>query len=739
MNTDRPPGNFRTILQPSSEEAWRVRRRSRSNVLEMDRTAAAQPAWSRDEHPPAPWLIEAGSRAEPGTPGRTRCFWHFGSRSAMDGLHMKVDNYDGGLLQLRIARRAGHSGIALRITSKEWERYHGLGERFDRLELSGRLIDCIVSNSASGGTGYKPIPLLYSNSYYGLVVTSTYPVSFGIRHPAFGDWVVLLSESSSLDVWLALGNSYRDLFSTMTRVVGRPPETEDWMFGVWRGGDWRSDNKESVVSELREAAEVDAGYSVKVIDAGWENPASRFVFDKNRYPDFGGLVRSAGEVGCRVGLGLYPAAITNTATHAELTRLGFLVRDENGNPYEHTLGNDNSERGSLIDFTCPAAVKWWEEQIGALIDAGAKVFKVDFGELVRLDARFWDGRSGREVHNEYPYLYNEATLRVVRRRLGNEGITIARSAWSGSQNQGAFWAGDQSSDFNPWTGLRSVILAAQNAGISGLTLWGCDIGGYFAVPSPECFIRWAQFAALTPIMLFHGLGIRNPWEFGKTASRVVKSYMKLHESLTPYSAALSAEARETGYPPIRALAIEYPDCADSLLPVAEREFLYGPDLLVAPVDWETEQRPVYIPPGKWISYWTGELVTGEAHLDFDAPLDVLPLWVRHGAVLPRHAQRQGNPRPGSRTPVVLEIYPGAGRREQWTLGEGLKASIEPGPADRRQIRIRSGGGWTVELRGRFCKLRLHSDDDHTSRKRHKHVILPSDAIGEILTEVEICI
>src|SRR5262249_2138074 len=157
----------------------------------------------RGENPPAPWLIEAGSRPEPGTPGRTRCFWHFGSRSAVDGLHMQVDNHDGGLLQLRIARRAEHSGIALRITSKECERYHGLGELFDRLELSGRLIDCIVSNSASDGAGYKPIPLFFSNSHYGLFVTSTHPVSFGIRHPAFGDWVVLVSESSFLDVWLA--------------------------------------------------------------------------------------------------------------------------------------------------------------------------------------------------------------------------------------------------------------------------------------------------------------------------------------------------------------------------------------------------------------------------------------------------------------------------------------------------------------------------------------------------------
>src|SRR5262249_50057245 len=183
MNTDRPPGNFRTILQPSSEEAWRVRRRSRSNVLEMDRTAVAQPAWSRGENPPAPWLIEAGSRAEPGTRGHTRCFWHFGSRSAMDGPHMKVDNHDGGLLRLRIARRAGHSGIALRITSKEWERYHGLGERFDRLELSGRLIDCIVSNSASGGTGYKPIPLLYSNRYSQRFFPTPYPPSLSIPPP----------------------------------------------------------------------------------------------------------------------------------------------------------------------------------------------------------------------------------------------------------------------------------------------------------------------------------------------------------------------------------------------------------------------------------------------------------------------------------------------------------------------------------------------------------------------------
>ena len=151
-----------------------------------------------------------------------------------------------------------------------------------------------------------------------------------------------------------------------------------------------------------------------MIDAGWEDPDDRLVADPQRFGQLGKIIESAAAAKTRVGLWLTPWAQSGTKVYEELREAGLLVLAPDGSPYKHTLGNDPSDRGTLIDFTSPAAVKWWKDRLSGLIDLGVRVFKVDFGEQLPADARLADGRTGAEVHNEYPYLYNKATLDAVR-------------------------------------------------------------------------------------------------------------------------------------------------------------------------------------------------------------------------------------------------------------------------------------------------------------------------------------
>src|SRR5262249_42574349 len=152
------------------------------------------------------------------------------------------------------------------------------------------------------------------------------------------------------------------------------------------------------------------------------------------------------------------------------------------------------------------------------------------------------------------------------------------------------WSGDQSSDFSPWNGLSTAIVAGQSAGLSGFPIWGSDVGGYFGTPTDEGFTRWAQFAAFSPIMEVHGLGVREPWLFSPETLATYRRFANLHARLAPYSRAAALQARAQGLPIMRAMALAFPTDPAVHGRQWQYQYLYGPDLLVAPVYWWGESR-----------------------------------------------------------------------------------------------------------------------------------------------------
>ena len=343
----------------------------------------------------------------------------------------------------------------------------------------------------------------------------------------------------------------------------------------------------------------------------------------------------------------------------------FLIKNKDGQPYVHRLGNSPTFVGACIDFTHPAAVAWWQAHIRRIARMGVDGFKTDFGEQVPDDAMFFDGRTGRELHNLFPRLYNQATYEAMSQVT--HGVLLARSAWEGSQATCAIWAGDQSSDFGPATGLPSVMVAAQSAGISGFPFWASDIGGYFGTPTEEVFIRWIQFGAFSPIMQIHGLGLREPWNFSERVLDIYRLYAQLHLDLFPYLFTYAHRASETGLPIIRALALEFPDDPGVWGDVAEHEYCFGSELLVAPVYWGGDRfRFTYLPRGPWRDFWSGRAYQGGALVRLPAELDMLPVLARAGAIVPfldpspetllptqtTHIRQAGND-------LRVQIYPGA--------------------------------------------------------------------------------
>jgi alpha-D-xyloside xylohydrolase len=166
----------------------------------------------------------------------------------------------------------------------------------------------------------------------------------------------------------------------------------------------------------------------------------------------------------------------------------------------------------------------------------------------------------------------------------------------------------------------------------GHAFWSHDIGGFHRQPTPELYIRWAQFGLFSPLSRAHGMTTRLPWEYGEEALRVFRDYVRLRYRLLPYIYTYATIASETSLPLMRPMVLEFPD--DPCTYEMDLQYMFGSELLVAPIYNSEGRRPVYLPAGRWINFWTHEVIEGPRPLHVEAPLDTMPLYIRADALVP---------------------------------------------------------------------------------------------------------
>ncbi len=596
--------------------------------------AIANTAEDTHLHPAGPTLKTVAARTPDGD---------WATLPAVDG-ELHFSNGLHGHLQLTDTRLdlkvPGAAWTAVNLVSRQDEHYLGFGERFNRIDQRGFEVNIQVINGASGNLAYKPVPFFISSNGFGVFLETDLQVNARLAVPDDPTTASLRCEGDTATLHFYAGTP-RQVLEQYSAVAGRPAVPPDWAFGPWKSRDWTLENQQTALEDVRVTRQLDLAGSVKLIDAQWETTEHSFLFDQDKYPDAAGFIAELRESGFRLVLWLSPWLVHNEKSKPvfdEAASRGYLIRDVNGDTYVHRLGNSPTFVGSCIDFTNPAAVEWWQENIRKLVRLGVEGFKTDFGEQVPDDAVFADGRTGRQLHNIYPRIYNQVTYDAMQQET--DGILLARSAWHGSQGISAIWAGDQTSDFAPATGLESVIKAGQNAGLSGFPWWASDIGGYFGVPTDEVFTRWSQFAAFSPIMQIHGMGNREPWNFSDETLRIYRAYAQLHTDLFPYIRVAADQANRSGLPIMRALALEFPEDQGIWGDSQEHQYMFGDSLLVAPVYYGfTPYRHAWLPAGHyWRELWTGVNHQGGRFVSVDAPQDVIPLFVKAGSIVPLLAE-----------------------------------------------------------------------------------------------------
>ena len=539
----------------------------------------------------------------------------------------------------------GDYQLTARFESNPEEKLFGMGQyQQPYLNIKGCTLELAHRNSQAS------VPFMLSSLGYGFLWHNP-----AIGKVTFGKNVTEWHAQSTniLDYWITAGDTPAEIEEAYARATGTVPMMPDFAMGFWQCK-LRYQTQEELLDVAREYKRRGLPISVIVADFfHWPNQGD-WKFDLEYWPNPKAMVDELKAMGIELMVSVWPTVEESSENYKEMVEKGYLIRADRGN--RMMLGE-----ASIFDATHPGARRYvWSKAHKNYYEDGIKIFWLDEAEPeynhYHYDIYRYHLGPDLQIGNIYPALYARAFYEGMNAAGQENVINLLRCAWAGSQKYGALvWSGDIDVTFRS---MRNQFAAGLNMGLAGIPWWTTDIGGFHggnpADPAyREVLARWFEWGAFCPVFRLHG--VREPhkpplsnhgggkmlsgaanevWSYGEEVYEICTRYMFMRERLKPYIAALMQAAHMHGTPVMRTLFYEFP--ADSKSWDVSDEYLFGPDLLVAPVmDAGMTQRPVYLPDGaQWTNAWTGEVLAGGQTVAVDAPLDIIPLFLRDGANLP---------------------------------------------------------------------------------------------------------
>ncbi|HCV81076.1 MAG TPA: alpha-xylosidase [Zunongwangia profunda] len=520
------------------------------------------------------------------------------------------------------------------------EKIFGCGESFTQFNKRGQKVVLYTddANGVQNETMYKPIPFFMSNRGYGVFMHTSSPITvdFGKYFNAANK--MMLGDDVA-DLFFFLGDP-KDILDEYTNLTGKAAMPPLWSFGFWMSRITYFSEKEG-----REIAKNLRDYKIPSdvihFDTGWFEVDWRnnYEFAKDRFDDPVGMMADMKEEGFHVSLWQLPYFTPKNTLFNAIVDNGYAVKDRKGNiPFED----------AVLDFSNPETVEWYQGKLKHLLDQGVGVFKVDFGEAAPYNGIYHSGRTGFYEHNLFPLRYNKAVAEITQKEKGYT-LIWARSTWAGSQRYPLHWGGDAATTN---TAMSATLRGGLSLGLSGFSFWSHDVGG-FVTKSPEnIYRRWTPFGMLSSHVRSHGEPPTEPWEYSKEFLKGFRKADNMRYELMPYIYAQAKESSEKGLPMMRALFVEFPDDKGSWL--IDDEYLFGENMLVAPLFEEANAREVYLPEGTWIDYQTHKVYEKGWHTIEAGEIPIIAL-VKNGSVIP-HIKLAQSTRDMDWTQLELQVF-----------------------------------------------------------------------------------
>ena len=555
----------------------------------------------------------------------------------------RSDLFTRDIVPTSIVSHQSRSAVFEAFSLRPGECIYGLGERFDAVNRIGRKTD-FVNHDAIGTSNtrtYINVPFFWSSSGWGCFLNSLARTEFDVGVSEQGT-LGFGVEETWMDYFIIGGPEPKDILARYTQdLTGCAPILPVWTFGLWLSRN--SYQSWEVVDEI-----IDKCQSLSIplddihLDTFWfkTNWNPDYIFDDKRFKDPETRMDSYKKAGVHVSLWSYNCAPPrdDNLVYREGLKGGFFAT--NGSDSKDLFKYPNGTRGTwtddaVIDFSNPGAVEWYTAKMKHLISQGASAIKTDFGDCVPPSAHY-QRIAGPRFQNQYSLSYTSCVYNAIK-SVDSEAVIWARPGTAGSQRYPIHWGGDSQCS---WSGLQGTLKSSLSIGLSGFSYHSHDIGGFIGKPSPELYIRWAQFGLLSSHSRAHGAGDENgrePWFYGEEAVEIFRKFAQLKYRLLPYIVEQARQGVERGLPLVRAMVLEFPH--DRSCWHCEEQYMFGEALLVAPILQSAEDsniKNVYLPKGVWYDFWTKEKrqSTGEWIVVLDPPLDKIPIWVRSGTVLP---------------------------------------------------------------------------------------------------------
>jgi len=519
------------------------------------------------------------------------------------------------------------------------EKIAGTGERFAPMNLSGRTL--VLENADALGVNnrrcYKNVPFYVSSRPYGLLIlTSAHTrlsladISTRVNQASIEDGLV--------DLFVIGGKNVERILHNYRLLTGFPHEVPLWSYGVWMGRMtyFTADETRQVAARLRKESfpcdviHVDTGWFDKDWICDWE-------FSPRTFPNPEEYLKEMRSNGFRVTVWQLPSVSVQTELYAPALEKKFIA-SKNKNVSSFSNFGDGG-RAATIDFTYPDAVEWYQGLLEKLLRMGVAAIKTDFGETIDMEANY-EGMDARLLHNLYTLLYQKAAFEITE-RVNGKGIIWARSGWAGNHRYPVHWGGDSACN---WDGMAATLRGGLHLGLSGYAFWGHDIAGFHGSPnfmnswpSDKLYMRWTQFGVFSSHIRYHGTSPREPYEYPAIAD-IVRQWWNLRYALIPYLVEQGKQIVNTGLPMIQALIFHHED--DPICWHIDDQYYFGNDFLVAPIMNDQGIRDVYLPAGKWIDFWTGDVLEGNRWIkNIKMPLEHMPVYVKFGARIPVYPHR----------------------------------------------------------------------------------------------------
>ena len=482
------------------------------------------------------------------------------------------------------------------------------------------------------------IPFVVSTSGYGILVDDHYRGSYLTPSSSRGTTYQTGSLNPIAYYYVGGDGSMASVLENYTFLTGRQELPPYWALGYMtsRYGYQSEQEARGVVSNIKNANLPLDGI---VMDLYWQGttPAGMGNLDWNRakWPNPEQMMADFDAQGVKTLLITEPFFTSSTSNYTPLQNLGYFADEDVSN-----MSWLESSRVGLLDASNPAALDWMWDFYKARTAEGVGGWWLDLGEPEQHDGdSHHKGGTVEQVHNEFGNLWIERVYRGMKEDFPDiRPFLMPRAGTSGMQRFSTFpWTGDI---LRSWGGLEAQVPALISSSMSGVAYMGSDVGGFTSRygTDPQLYLRWVEFATFSPMMRTHSPDRPEPYlsDYSGVLDDV-RRYIHMRYSYLPYTYTLAYENATKGTPLAR--PINFHSAPGTTVADCRDEFLWGKDILVAPVLSSSSSREIAFPEGRWVDLNDlSRVYDGNNTITYDAPLSVLPHFGRQGSFITRYTQ-----------------------------------------------------------------------------------------------------